>query len=53
MAFNKSDRTQINNIHTRTFAQEQGPEIAELVNDLLDDAGIEGWGGWRSRKNQS
>lgn len=33
----ESDRTAIDNIHTSAFGQQQGPEIVELVNDLLDD----------------
>jgi putative acetyltransferase len=31
------DRTAISDIHMDAFGQEEGPEIVELVNDLLDD----------------
>jgi putative acetyltransferase len=33
----ESDRTAIDGIHTSAFGQQQGQEIVELVNDLLDD----------------
>jgi putative acetyltransferase len=31
------DRAEIENIHTKAFGVEKGPEIAELVNGLFDD----------------
>ncbi|MCW5213099.1 N-acetyltransferase [Desulfobulbus sp. TB] len=33
----ESERKEILNIHNRAFGQEKGPEIAKLVDDLLDD----------------
>jgi len=33
----ESDRTAIGDIHTSAFGQEQGKEIVELVNSLLED----------------
>jgi len=33
----ESDRTAIDGIHASAFGQQQGPEIVELVNDLLND----------------
>ena len=33
----KSDASDINNIQVQAFGKEQGPEIADLVNGLLDD----------------
>lgn len=33
----KSDRLEIEKIHTAAFGKEKGPEIAELVNGLFDD----------------
>ena len=33
----ESDRTAISSVHTSAFGQEQGQEIVELVNALLDD----------------
>lgn len=33
----ETDRIQIENIHTKAFGEEKGPEIAELVNGLFED----------------
>jgi putative acetyltransferase len=33
----ETDRVEIENIHTKAFGEEKGPEIAELVNGLFDD----------------
>lgn len=33
----KTDRGDIENIHTKAFGEEKGPEIAALVNGLFDD----------------
>lgn len=37
----ESDRIAINEIHFSAFGQEEGPEIVELVNALVDDATAE------------
>ncbi len=31
------DKAEINNIHIKAFGEKEGPEIANLVNDLLED----------------
>jgi predicted N-acetyltransferase YhbS len=33
----ESDRPEIENIHLKAFGEQEGPEIADLVNRLLDD----------------
>ena len=33
----ESDRTEIKNIHIKSFGEQKGPVIANLANDLLDD----------------
>jgi predicted N-acetyltransferase YhbS len=33
----ESDKTEIKNIHIKAFGEQKGPEIAYLVNDLIDD----------------
>ena len=33
----ESDRTEIKIVHTKAFGEQEGPVIAKLANDLLDD----------------
>ncbi len=33
----ESDRPEIRNIHVKAFGEQEGPVVADLANDLLDD----------------